>query len=206
MFCGIVICSSIFVGLFSLYKQDLIEKDYLLTSLNDISLKNKELNKIGIKNRLSLSDKNGMKISSEEDMDGVQDIFDFDVTSNYDEDVYFEIYLSEYLFNNLDSRYVKVYLENRDTGESINLVKGFVPTYYDLLVSSSNSNAAFVGMKFFNLSSLFRSYPILTEYWKPDATEIILLMVASPNLLFDAFVILINTFLECSGMINSNDI
>lgn len=141
LFCGIVICSSIFVGLFSLYKQDLIEKDYLLTSLNDISLKNKELNKIGIKNRLSLSDKNGVKISSEEDMDGVQDIFDFDVTSNYDEDVYFEIYLSEYLFNNLDSRYVKVYLENRDTGESINLVKGFVPTYYDLLVSSSNSNA-----------------------------------------------------------------
>lgn len=141
LFCGIVICSSIFVGLFSLYKQDLIEKDHLLTSLNDISLKNKELNKIGIKNRLSLSDKNGMKIDSEEDMDGVQDIFDFDVASNYDEDVYFEIYLSEYLFNNLDSKYIKVYLENRETGEAINLVKGLVPTYYDLLVSSSNSNA-----------------------------------------------------------------
>lgn len=141
LFCGIVICSSIFVGLFSLYKQDLIEKDHLLTSLNDISLKNKELNKIGIKNRLSLSDKNGMKIDSEEDMDGVQDIFDFDVASNYDEDVYFEIYLSEYLFNNLDSKYIKIYLENRETGEAINLVKGFVPTYYDLLVSSSNSNA-----------------------------------------------------------------
>lgn len=141
LFCGIVICSSIFVGLFSLYKQDLIEKDRLLTSLNDISLKNKELNKIGIKNRLSLSDKNGMKIDSEEDMDGVQDIFDFDVASNYDEDVYFEIYLSEYLFNNLDSKYIKIYLENRETGEAINLVKGLVPTYYDLLVSSSNSNA-----------------------------------------------------------------
>lgn len=141
LFCGIVICSSIFVGLFSLYKQDLIEKDHLLTSLNDISLKNKELNKIGIKNRLSLSDKNGMKIDSEEDMDGVQDIFDFDVASNYDEDVYFEIYLSEYLFNNLDSKYIKIYLENRETGEAINLVKGLVPTYYDLLVSSSNSNA-----------------------------------------------------------------
>lgn len=141
LFCGIVICSSIFVGLFSLYKQDLIEKDHLLTSLNDISLKNKELNKIGIKNRLSLSDKNGMKIDSEEDMDGVQDIFDFDVASNYDEDVYFEIYLSEYLFNNLDSKYIKIYLENRETGEAINLVKGIVPTYYDLLVSSSNSNA-----------------------------------------------------------------
>ena len=40
--------------------------------------------------------------------------------------------------------------------------------------------ADLVGMKFLSFSSLPKSYPIFTEYWNPDATEIILLIVSSP--------------------------
>ena len=55
----------------------------------------------------------------------------------------------------------------------------------------------FVGMKFFSFSLLLRSYPILTEYWKPDATEIILLIVLSP---VTACLCLYNTHQHSPGM------
>lgn len=47
--------------------------------------------------------------------------------------------------------------------------------------SSKRLNADWVGMKFFSLISSLRSYPILTEYWNPVATEIISLIVLSPG-------------------------
>lgn len=139
MFCGILVFSSLFIGLLAIYRNDLIEKEQANVSLNDISLKTYELNEVSISNRLALSDEVGKSITSDGELDGVQNVFDFEITSNYDEEVYYEVYLTkEDLYSEIEPEYIKLYLVDLDTGKFLNGINGSIPTYYDLRVATSD--------------------------------------------------------------------
>lgn len=139
MFCGILVFSSLFIGLLALYRNDLIEKDQENVLLNDISLKTYELNSVSISNRLALSDEVGKSITSDGEMEGVQNVFDFEITSNYDEEVYYEIFVTKEDFSSeIEPEYVKLYLVDLETGEFLNSINDSIPTYYDLRVATSD--------------------------------------------------------------------
>lgn len=139
MFCGILVFSSLFIGLLALYRNDLIEKDQANVLLNDISLKTYELNSVSISNRLAISDEVGKIITSDGEMEGVQNVFDFEITSNYDEEVYYEIYVTKEDFSSeIEPEYVKLYLVDLESGEFLNSINDSIPTYYDLRVATSD--------------------------------------------------------------------
>ena len=141
LFCGLLVMSSLIIGLLSVYKYSIVYEDNINVAMNDITMKSSELNSLKITNSYPLSDSEGKKLFVD-NYGGTYDYFDFEVTSNYDEDVYYEIYLTqEELANEIDLHYVKFYLMDLDTGEEMVNINGVVPTFYDLHIATSNPMA-----------------------------------------------------------------
>ena len=99
MFCGLLVMSCMIIGLLSIYRYNIISKDNINVAMNDITMKSSELNNLKITNSYPINDDIGKKLFVD-NYGGTYDYFDFDVKSNYDEDVYFEIYLTKEDFEN----------------------------------------------------------------------------------------------------------
>lgn len=141
VFCGLLVMSSLIIGLLSLYRYNIISNNNINVSMNDITMKSERLNSLKITNSYPINDNIGKKIFVD-NYSGIYDYFDFEVSSNYDEDVYFEIYLKkEDLKNEIDVNYVKFYLMDLNTGEEILNINGNIPTFYDLRIATSDPGA-----------------------------------------------------------------
>lgn len=169
LFCGIFAMSSLIVGLLSIYKYNVVSNDNENVAINNITLKSDELNSICISNSLPMSDVDGKNFSLD-NFDGVYDYYDFEVTSNYDENIYFEVYLTkEDLGSEIDPHYVKLYLVDLDTCMEIINKDSIVPTYYDLYVSTSDP----MGKRlYYGLLSAGETKRYRLKMWLSDAYSI----------------------------------
>ena len=141
LFCGLLVKSSLIIGLLSMYRYSIVSNDNINVAMNDITMKSSELNILKITNSYPINDTDGKNLFVD-NYGGTYDYFDFEVKSNYDEDVYFEIYLTKEDFENeIELSYVKFYLMDLDTGEEILNMDGSVPTFYDLRIATSDPGA-----------------------------------------------------------------
>ena len=59
LFCGLLVMSSLIIGLLSVYKYSIVYEDNINVAMNDITMKSSELNSLKITNSYPLSDSEG---------------------------------------------------------------------------------------------------------------------------------------------------
>lgn len=118
----------------------IVSLSFILTNVshddNALSVDYLTENKIVVSNRLPMTDEVGKMISSTNNKDGVTGYLEFEVRSNTDDKVNYEVYLTkEDLDVEVSPKFVKVYL----TDDNDVALGGFdvasLPTYYDLRLS-----------------------------------------------------------------------
>ena len=96
-------------------------------------------NVITVDNSLPLPDESGKLINVENYIDGTTGYLEFEVSSLIDDDVEYEIYLTEDgEDNSISDKYVKVYLSDGNDLGFKDFDKADVPSYYDLRLAKSN--------------------------------------------------------------------
>lgn len=119
-------------------KQKKFDNDVLIVNHSQDSF-------INIDNFLPLPDDAGKSINLENYIDGSTGYLEFEIGSKVDDEVNYEIYLTEFDGNNnISDRYVKVYLSNENDGFSEHHYKGEVLSYYDLRIAKSNLNGKLI--------------------------------------------------------------
>ena len=94
---------------------------------------------INIDNSLPLPDEAGQSINLENYINGTTGYLEFEIESKVDEEVRYEIYLTEVgENNNISDRYVKLYLSNENDVLSAQYYRSNVLSYYDLRLAKSN--------------------------------------------------------------------
>ncbi len=130
---GAIILFAIIVAIIILFGKGTHYTDDAITVLYD---KNQHVN---ISNEMYLSDEVGMKISVDSYRDGVLGYLDFEVSSNVDGRVDYEVLITkDDLENEIPVKFLKVYLtDDHDIGMS-KLISSRVLTYYDYKISDKN--------------------------------------------------------------------
>ena len=132
LFLPIFVILSVF-GICIFYLLDNIPRD---NSVLNVKFTNE---KIVVSNELLMTDAVGKVIEADNIKCGTTGFTEFEVSSNIDEKVKFEIYLTkEDALYEVPMKYVKVYLTDENNNPLLEMENRAIPTYYDLKVADSN--------------------------------------------------------------------
>lgn len=119
------------------------EKEYDLNALEINYLSdNKEL---VVSNSLPMTDEVGVLINNNNSIDGTTGYIEFQIKSNVDEKVKYELYLTKDTYDlEVPVKFVKVYLTDGNNNELEYFTKSNVPTFYDLRLASTNAGGKLI--------------------------------------------------------------
>ena len=125
----VLILSLSYLFFLYMYKYSISKKD----NLDDIEIKYNSINSVELKDTLPLSDKIGRTISYEDIDNNIEGYIEFSISNKTNKSVNYEIYIiRNESKNEIDTRFVKMYLSDSD-GNPLGIYnKNFSPTYYSL--------------------------------------------------------------------------
>ena len=137
-FCVVLILSLSYLFFLYMYRLS-TTKEY---DPNDLKINYKGVNSVEIKDTLPISDKMGKTIDVSDINDGIEGYIEFSIQNKADVPVNYEIYvLRNDVQNEIDVRYIKMYLSDGEGNPLGIYKKSFSPTYYSLKYLPDMPNA-----------------------------------------------------------------
>ena len=117
--------------LFFLYTYQLINNNE--KESNNLDIKYNGVNKVEIKDSLPISDKLGKSLDISSVNDGIQGYLEFEIQNDSNKSINYEIYILRNVVNDeIDTRYIKLYLTDLNGNPLGDFHRSFLPTYYSL--------------------------------------------------------------------------
>lgn len=117
--------------LFFLYTYQLVNNNE--KESNNLDIKYNGVNKVEIKDSLPISDKLGKSLDISSVNDGIQGYLEFEIQNDSNKSINYEIYILRNVVNDeIDTRYIKLYLTDLNGNPLGDFHRSFLPTYYSL--------------------------------------------------------------------------
>lgn len=119
------------------------EKEYELDALEINFLSDNQ--ELVVSNSLPMTDEVGILIDNNNSIDGTTGYVEFEIKSNVEEKVKYELYLTKDTYDlEVPVKFVKVYLTDENDKEFEYFDKSMVPTFYDLRLASTNAGGKLI--------------------------------------------------------------